>query len=153
MRNVCEHIRGLIKSTGMAREELKLCIDVLTVVVTGLLLFFIAEFAKYDRESMIATSWGLCVAALAAPLIVTLMYRDASAKSMYAGIIVGIVSFFIWKMLPIYNGEPLQAASGISSDLAGFVCSFAAIALVGRVSKNTDQDELKTFDRMRESQS
>jgi sodium/proline symporter len=153
MRNVCEHIRGLIKITGVTRDSLKLLIDVLTVVITGLCLYFVAEFAKYDRESMIITSWGLCIAALAAPLIVTLMYRDASAKAMYAGIFVGIISFFIWKFLPIYNGESLQAASGISSDLAGFVCSFFAIALVGRVSKNTDQDELKTFDRMRESQS
>ena len=104
MRNICEHIRGLVPAISRAGGIAKLLIDIGVVVLTGCCIFLVAEFVEFNREHMIAENWGLCAAALAAPLFCTLTYRHATGKGMYAGIIAGILTFVMWKYLPFVNG-------------------------------------------------
>ena len=75
MRNICEHIRGLVPAISRAGGIAKLLIDIGVVVLTGCCIFLVAEFVEFNREHMIADNWGLCAAALAAPLFCTLTYR------------------------------------------------------------------------------
>lgn len=111
-----------------------------------------AEFVEFNREHMIAENWGLCAAALAAPLFCTLTYRHATGKGMYAGIIAGILTFVMWKYLPFVNGGSLAAYSGISGDVVGFAVSLLFTIGVSVCTQKNTEEELKIFDRMRADQ-
>ena len=152
MRNICEHIRGLVPSLTNVGTAVKLIIDIGVVVLTGGVIFMTGELVEFNRERMIVSSWGLCAAALAAPLTLTLMYRNATKSGMYAGIISGILVFFGWKYLPVVFNGSLEAYTGVSGDVAGFTISLIISMIVCLVTKNTDEEELRVFDRMREEQ-
>ena len=141
MRNICEHIRGLVPAISRAGGIAKLLIDIGVVVLTGCCIFLVAEFGEFNREHMIADNWGLCAAALAAPLFCTLTYRHATGKGMYAGIIAGILTFVMWKYLPFVNGGSLAAYSGISGDVVGFAVSLLfTIGVSVCTQKNTEEE-------------
>ena len=152
MRNICEHIRGLVPAISRAGGIAKLLIDIGVVVLTGCCVFLVAEFVEFNREHMIAENWGLCAAALAAPLFCTLTYRHATGKGMYAGIIAGILTFVMWKYLPFVNGGSLAAYSGISGDVVGFAVSLLFTIGVSVCTQKNTEEELKIFDRMRADQ-
>lgn len=152
MRNICEHIRGLVLAISRAGGIAKLLIDIGVVVLTGCCIFLVAEFGEFNREHMIADNWGLCAAALAAPLFCTLTYRHATGKGMYAGIIAGILTFVMWKYLPFVNGGSLAAYSGISGDVVGFAVSLLFTIGVSVCTQKNTEEELKIFDRMRADQ-
>ena len=152
MRNICEHIRGLIPSMTNAGRGIKLSIDIAVVVITGGIIFIFGTFVEYDRELMIACSWGLCTVALAAPLMMSLMYRHSTKAGMYAGIFSGIATFFVWNYVPVLHIGSLKEYFDLSGDVAGFVVSFLCTVLVSKCTQENDQSELKDFDRMAEDQ-
>ena len=152
MRNICEHIRGLIPSMTNAGRGIKLSIDIAVVVITGGIIFIFGTFVEYDRELMIACSWGLCTVALAAPLMMSLMYRHSTKVGMYAGIFSGIATFFVWNYVPVLHSGSLKEYFDLSGDVAGFVVSFLCTVLVSKCTQENDQSELKDFDRMAEDQ-
>lgn len=152
MRNICEHIRGLVPSLSNAGRGLKLTIDIIVVVITGAILLVFGVFVEYNRERMIALSWGSCTAALAAPLMLSLMYRNSTKAGVYTGIVTGIATFFVWNFAPIVNGESLKTYLDLSGDVAGFAVSLFCTVLVSLGTKKNDDEELKDFDRMVEEQ-
>ena len=152
MRTICEHIRGIVPSIKNAGRGLKLAIDITVVVLTGVILLIFGIFVEYDRERMIALSWGMCTAALAAPLMLSLMYRHSTKAGMYAGIISGMASFIVWNFIPIIHGETLKAYSDLSSDVAGFAVSLILTVLVSVCTRKNSEEELRDFDRMVEEQ-
>ena len=122
------------------------------VVLTGVILLIFGIFVEYDRERMIALSWGMCTAALAAPLMLSLMYRHSTKAGMYAGIISGMASFIVWNFIPIIHGETLKAYSDLSGDVAGFAVSLILTVLVSVCTRKNSEEELRDFDRMVEEQ-
>lgn len=147
MRNICEHIRGLIPPSK-ARAFVKLSIDVGVVVLAGVLIYMCGKYADYDKEYMIATGWGLCAAALAGPLIFTLMYKYSTKLSMYAGIVSGIAVFLIWQFTPYVRGTLPVQWLGENGDVAGFIVSCVACFAVSLFTKRNDKAELEVFDSM-----
>lgn len=152
MRTICEHIRGIVPSIKNAGRGLKLAIDITVVVLTGVILLIFGIFVEYDRERMIALSWGMCTAALAAPLMLSLMYRHSTKAGVYAGIISGMASFIVWNFIPIIHGETLKAYSDLSGDVAGFAVSLILTVLVSVCTRKNSEEELRDFDRMVEEQ-
>lgn len=151
MRNVCEHIRGLVPSSR-ADAGVKLSIDIGVVVLTGILIFVFGACVEYNRERMIAASWGMCAAALAAPLIFTLMYRNSTKLSMYAGIVSGIAVYFLWQFTPLVNTGALTDIFGKNGDVAGFLVSAVMCLVFSMFTRRNSDDELEVFDRMRRDQ-
>ena len=152
MRTICEHIRGIVPSIKNAGRGLKLAIDITVVVLTGVILLIFGIFVEYDRERMIALSWGMCTAALAAPLMLSLMYRHSTKAGMYAGIISGMASFIVWNFIPLIHGETLKAYLDLSGDVAGFAVSLILTVLVSVCTRKNSEEELRDFDRMVEEQ-
>lgn len=152
MRTICEHIRGIVPSIKNAGRGLKLAIDITVVVLTGVILLIFGIFVEYDRERMIALSWGMCTAALAAPLMLSLMYRHSTKVGVYAGIISGMASFIVWNFIPLIHGETLKAYSDLSGDGAGFAVSLILTVLVSVCTRKNSEEELRDFDRMVEDQ-
>jgi len=60
MRNICEHIRGLVPAISRAGGIAKLLIDIGVVVLTGCCIFLVAEFVEFNREH-ITPKTGDCV--------------------------------------------------------------------------------------------
>ena len=152
MRNICEHIRGLIPSMSNVGQITKLIIDIGVVVTAGVLIFVFAEFTEYDLELAIVQSWGICAAALAAPLMCTLMYRNATRSGMYAGIAAGVAVYVIWQFIPAVGGTSIGAYLGISGDVAGFTASMIFCIAVSMFTPKNREDELRVFDRMKADQ-
>lgn len=152
MRTICEHIRGIVPSIKNAGRGLKLAIDITVVVLTGVILLIFGIFVEYDRERMIALSWGMCTAALAAPLMLSLMYRHSTKVGVYVGIISGMASFIVWNFIPLIHGETLKAYSDLSGDGAGFAVSLILTVLVSVCTRKNSEEELRDFDRMVEDQ-
>lgn len=151
MRNICEHIRGLIPHTSVSASA-KLMMDVGVCVLTGILVFVCGMCASYDIEYMITCSWGLCAASLAAPLIFTLMYRNATRAAMYAGIISGAAVFGIWQFTPYAQRLLPAQIYGVGASVAGFAVSCLLCFVVSLFTRKNNEDELKVFDRMRSEQ-
>ncbi|RGS42941.1 hypothetical protein DWX94_06805 [Coprococcus eutactus] len=152
MRTICEHIRGIVPSIKNAGRGLKLAIDITVVVLTGVILLAFGIFVEYDRERMITLSWGMCTAALAAPLMLSLMYRHSTKTGVYVGIISGMASFIVWNFISLIHGETLKAYLDLSGDVAGFAVSFILTVLVSVCTRKNSEEELKDFDRMVEEQ-
>ena len=153
MRNICEHMRGMVPPVFKDHSYVKLLVDIGVVVITGIALFFVAECSKYNREMMIVHSWGLCAAALAAPLMFTLMYRNSTRSGMFAGIISGIIAYFLWQYLPIIDNGSLSEYFSLSGDVPGFLVSALFCLVVSAATDKNSEDELKVFDRMMADQS
>ncbi len=148
MRNICEHIRGLIPTTNRAGKTTKLVIDISVVVFTGIVVFLIGHFVEYGRERVIAGSWNLCAAALAAPLMCTLMYRNSTKTGIYAGLISGILAFFAWNYAPFIKNSTFVRELDLSCGVVGFVISMVVCVLFSMFTKKNRKDELEIFDRM-----
>lgn len=151
MRNICEHIRGLIPSIKV-KQPVKLAMDIGVVAVSGILLLVFSANTDFDMELMIRGSWGLCAAALAAPLMLTLMYRGATKAGMYAGIVSGILTFVVWQYTPFLSGTQLAGLFGGSGDVAGFLVSLVMCFAVSFFTKKNSEKELEVFDRMKREQ-
>lgn len=151
MRNICEHIRGLVPSTN-APADIKLLMDIGVVVFAGIIIFVIGEFASYNREYMIVSSWGMCASALAGPLIFTLMYKNSTKVGMYAGILSGIAAFVLWQFTDFFKETVLYDILGTNGDIVGFCVSCLLCFAVSLCTKKNSDEELATFDRMRQEQ-
>lgn len=152
MRTICEHIRGIVPTMKNVSKVIKLAIDITVVVVTGMLLLVFGMFVEYDREQMIALSWGMCTAALAAPLMLTLMYKHSTKAGMFAGVLTGAIVFEMWNFIPFIGGVTLKQQFELSGDVVGFAASLIFSVLVSSCTKQNDESELKDFDRMLEEQ-
>ena len=152
MRTICEHIRGIVPTMKNVSKVIKLAIDITVVVVTGMLLLVFGMFVEYDREQMIALSWGMCTAALAAPLMLTLMYKHSTKAGMFAGVLTGAIVFEVWNFIPFIDGVTLKQQFELSGDVVGFAASLIFSVLVSSCTKQNDESELKDFDRMLEEQ-
>ncbi|MBO5261041.1 MAG: hypothetical protein J6A82_02125 [Coprococcus sp.] len=152
MRNISEHIRGMLPSLSGIGVEVKLVIDILVVLFTGILVFLPAEYASFDREAMIVGSWNLCSATLAAPLMFALLYRNSTKAGAYAGMIFGALVCFVWNWVPLIEGCTMYRYTSLNGGVIGFAISFFMCAFVGRFTKKNSEEELLVFDRMVEDQ-
>ncbi len=153
MRNVSEHIRGLVPvMKKQISVKVKLVIDIMAVIVAAVIVFFCAKYLDIEFTKLILLSWGICASGLAAPCIMALMWKKSTKYGILSGIITGITTYLIWRFVPILNERAMSDATGLCADIVGFLFSMAVIIIVSMFTKKTDEAEQRVFEQMRMSQ-
>ncbi len=153
MRNITEHVRGLIppfkKNVSI---NLKLIIDLMVIIFVGIVIYVCTACFNFKSLDFIIVGWGICAGALAAPCIMALMWKGATKTGMLRGMETGLLVYLIWKFVPILNNMTMCEATGVCADLVAFLFNLAAIIILSMFTKKTDEEEQKVFEQMRQSQ-
>lgn len=153
MRNICEHVRGLIPSVKKnIPVTVKLIIDIVSIISVGIIVLIVVYFVDFDEKKLIVTGWGICAGTLAAPCIMALMWKNSTKNGILRGIEMGLLVYLVWECVPIINNMTMHAATNVRADLIAFVFSLATIIIVSMFTKKTDKDERIIFERMRQNQ-
>lgn len=153
MRNITEHVRGLIPPLKKTVSvNVKLIIDFVVIILVGIVVYVCTACFDFKALDVIIAGWGICAGALAAPCIMALMWKGATKTGILRGMEIGLLVYLIWKFVPILNNMTMYEATGVCADLVAFLFSLAAIIILSMFTRKTDEEEQKVFEQMRQSQ-
>ena len=117
-----------------ASQQELLWVSRASVILVALLGYIIAFFKPTTIYKLVLYAWSGLGASFGPLLLLSLYAKNINRKGAFAGILVGGVVAAIWP----YFEDPL----GISSVLAGFICSAIAIQVISFIYAN-DSNELE----------
>lgn len=124
------------------------CVDIITVVViTGLITVF-ALLWKGDYRSIIHIAWEYSIA-VAAPCIVSIVWRSASKAGIFFGGLTGILVCSFWQFVPFLDEETLAGATELSGGVAAFVISLAVTIIVSMFTHKKNEEETRLFNQIK----
>ena len=125
-----------------------ICMDVVTVVlITGLITVF-ALLWKGDYHSVIRIAWEYSIA-VAAPCIVSIIWRGASKAGIFFGGLTGIIVCSFWRFIPFLEEKTLAGATELSGGMAAFVISLAVTIIVSMFTHKKNEEETRLFNQIK----
>jgi sodium/proline symporter len=122
-----------------ASEKETLIMSRLTVVVVGLIAFFIALDPNSSIFGLVSYAWAGFGAAFGPLILLALFWRKTTRNGALAGLIAGGVTVLIWK--PLSGG-----IFDIYEILPGFIICLVVAVVVSLLDKNRDTEMLAEYD-------
>ena len=137
-----------LKENRIKSKFVLTCVDIITVVViTGLITVF-ALLWKEDYRSIIRIAWEYSIA-VAAPCIVSIVWRSASKAGIFFGGLTGILVCSFWQFVPFLDEETLAGATELSGGVAAFVISLAVTIIVSMFTHKKNEEETRLFNQIK----
>ncbi|NPA64985.1 MAG: hypothetical protein GXO16_08430, partial [Epsilonproteobacteria bacterium] len=112
----------------LKKESTKIWFYRLSVVLVGGIALIFALFSQQTVFAVIVFAVSVMTASIGAPMVLVVLKRFDSAKSLMSAVVVGLVVSVMWKMLGF--------GDYISEGFVGFVCAILVAALMYRSDSN-----------------
>jgi Na+/proline symporter len=136
---------------GKLSAHVKLITDIIALLLVVSASYIFSRNCSSDYSIVIKAAWSFCEA-IAAPVILSILWERSSKTGIISGILSGILVTAVWSWVPVRYGNSLTDITGIDAGIAGFIIAFIVTIIFSNILRNNDLDEMEVFRKMRNEQ-